>query len=85
MSNFNFFDWIREGVRRSVLLGVSDAADQLGAPPEDSAIQGRMFDLFEKKTPVKKTTRRVASSSGSAGNRKLGRTLKDVQTTEKAT
>jgi len=85
MSNFNFFDWIREGVQRSVLLGVSDAAEQLGTPPEDEAIQGRMFDLFEKKTPVKKTTRRVSSPSGPTGNRKLGRTLKDVQATEKAT
>lgn len=30
----NFFEWIRGGVRQSVLLGVSDAIEQLGTPAE---------------------------------------------------
>ncbi|MEZ6074929.1 MAG: hypothetical protein R3C56_04395 [Pirellulaceae bacterium] len=32
MNNMNFFGWIRDGVRQSVLLGVSDAVEQLGTP-----------------------------------------------------
>lgn len=27
---FNFFQWVREGVKQSVLLGVSDAVDEIG-------------------------------------------------------
>ncbi|MBX7168863.1 MAG: hypothetical protein K1X74_21180 [Pirellulales bacterium] len=32
----NFYAWIREGVRRAVLLGVSDAVDQLGTPNDEN-------------------------------------------------
>jgi hypothetical protein len=28
---FNVFDWIREGVKRSVILGVSDAMETIAA------------------------------------------------------
>ena len=32
---FNLFDWIREGVKRSVILGVSDAMEAIGSPDGD--------------------------------------------------
>ena len=35
-TQINFFDWIREGVKQSVLLGVSDAAEQIGVPFEST-------------------------------------------------
>ena len=39
MSNgMSFFSWIRDGVRQSVLLGVSDAVGQLGAPPAEEEL-----------------------------------------------
>jgi len=31
--SFNFFQWLRESVRRSILLGVSDAVGAIGMPP----------------------------------------------------
>jgi hypothetical protein len=34
---FNVFDWIREGVKRSVILGVSDAMETIGSPDGDEA------------------------------------------------
>jgi hypothetical protein len=34
MSNLGVFHWIRDAVRRSVLLGFSDAVEQLGGPAE---------------------------------------------------
>ena len=36
MSNLGVFGWIRESVRRSVLLGFSDAVEQLGASADGS-------------------------------------------------
>lgn len=75
--DFNFFQWIREGVRRSVLLGVSDAINEIGAPHEDDEVAKRMFGRFESgpaSPPLAKDT----------GNRKrLGRSLKNVQASEK--
>ena len=35
MAQLGFYHWIREGVHRAVLLGVSDAVEQLGVPHED--------------------------------------------------
>ena len=32
MSKLGFYGWIRENVRRAVLLGFSDAVEQLGTP-----------------------------------------------------
>ena len=32
---FNVFDWIREGVKRSVILGVHDAVEAIGSPAGD--------------------------------------------------
>ena len=36
MNNMGVFGWIRESVRRSVLLGFSDAVEQLGASADSS-------------------------------------------------
>jgi hypothetical protein len=36
MSNLGVFSWIRDSVRRSVLLGVSDAVEQMGMATDAS-------------------------------------------------
>jgi len=71
---FNLFAWIREGVRRSVILGVNDAVEEIGAPHGDEAWKERLVSLLE--APVVDD---AASSTGTAaGKRKrLGRSLKD--------
>jgi hypothetical protein len=70
---FNFFAWIREGVRRSVILGVNDAVESLGAPPEDETWKDRVGRLLEHSGPP------LATASALAGGKKkrLGRSLKD--------
>ena len=80
--NFNFFDWIRDGVKRSVLLGVSDAAETMGAPPEEASTKDEMLSFFQ--TETKTARKRVAASksgsgSGGGSGRKLGRTIKEIQ------
>ncbi|MDO4568993.1 MAG: hypothetical protein Q4D38_01250 [Planctomycetia bacterium] len=39
----NFFDWIRQGVKRSVLEGVADAVDHLGTPVEQDQIREHLL------------------------------------------
>jgi hypothetical protein len=70
---FNLFAWIREGVRRSVILGVNDAVEEIGAPQGDEAWKERLVSLLE--APADEG----ASATGVAtGKRKrLGRSLKD--------
>lgn len=76
--NFNFFDWIRQGVKQSVLMGVSDAVGHLGAPREGDEIQQRLLGFLQESPTTAPTTRQIGSSSR---HRKLGRTLEDIQAT----
>jgi hypothetical protein len=69
---FNLFDWIREGVKRSVLQGVSDAMEAIGSPDGESA-QAHLAHLLPATTS--------SPTSLSAGKRqRLGRSLRDVET-----
>ena len=70
--NMNFFQWLRDGVRQSVLLGVSDAVDTIGLPENESD---------EKNTPA------LAAILGGedkpkpkrgASRKRLGKSLKDM-------
>ena len=46
MSGVNFFSWIRDGVRQSVLLGVSDAVEQLGTPASTDEVHPSVAGLL---------------------------------------
>lgn len=79
--NFNFFDWIRDGVKKSVLLGVSDAVEQIGMPHEEEEartkilgfLQGDETNRLTAASPKKRLT-----GSSSASSRKLGRSIADI-------
>lgn len=74
--NVNFFDWLRDGVRQSVLLGVSDAIEQIGTPAESEEIHPGVAAFLQSDKTDKK---RVAGPSPAGGGRKrLGRSLKDI-------
>ncbi|MDO4551667.1 MAG: hypothetical protein Q4C96_10505 [Planctomycetia bacterium] len=40
----NFFDWIRQGVKRSVLEGVADAVNHMGTPVEQDKIREHLLN-----------------------------------------
>lgn len=82
MVDFNFFDWIREGVKRSVLLGVSDAVETMGTPhdPEESRDKIMSFLRDETAEAEGKTTRRRVTSA-STTPRKLGRSISEIHPT----
>jgi hypothetical protein len=79
--NFNFFDWLRDGVKQSVIMGVNDAVDCLGTPQEKDDIQQRLMGFIQSDTSG--TPNRIGSS-GSRG-KKLGRSLKQIQADAKGT
>jgi hypothetical protein len=68
---FNLFDWIREGVRRSVMLGVSDALEAIGNPDGEDG-RARIAALLA--APVESTEPALA---GGAKRKRLGRSLRD--------
>jgi hypothetical protein len=71
-----FFAWVREGVRQSVLLGVADAAEQLGIPGEDETTTREFITSLRESEPLN-TIEASSSRSGGTRRRRLGRSLKD--------
>lgn len=69
--NVNFFEWIREGVRKSVLLGVSDAIEQIGAPNDAEKLHPNLTAMLQEPPKAKK-------SRASGGRKRLGKSLKDM-------
>jgi hypothetical protein len=68
--DFNFFQWLREGVKHSILLGVNDAVEEIGAP-EGTSGEALQFLRTNGKAAI------GTKSSGSR-TRRLGRSLKDM-------
>jgi hypothetical protein len=68
---FNLFDWIREGVKRSVIQGVSEALESIGSPAGDdgAARLAPLLAMNEASTPA---------LAASAKRKRLGRSLRDV-------
>ena len=72
--NVNFFEWLRDGVRQSVLLGVSDAIEQIGSPADADELHPNVVALLQAETNQPK-------KGGVGGGRKrLGKSLKEMDT-----
>jgi len=69
--NVNFFEWIREGVRKSVLLGFSDAIEQIGVPNDSEQVHPNLANLLQEKSKPRKGGR-------SNSRKRLGKSLKDM-------
>lgn len=91
MSSINFFGWIRDGVRQSVLLGVSDAIDQLGTPPSTEELHPDVVAFLQNGAPAAAAASAAPKLTGNgggnrnnsgAGRKRLGRSLKDIEGTQ---
>jgi hypothetical protein len=51
-NNVGFFQWLRESVRRTVLLGFSDALEQLGAPADGKEMNPHLLAALRQQTAV---------------------------------
>jgi hypothetical protein len=71
----NFFSWIRDGVRQAVLLGVSDAVQELGSPHEGDEMPRRLLEVIRNSRPA------LTAETFDSGpkRKKLGRTLEEIQ------
>jgi hypothetical protein len=72
----NFFVWIRESVKRAVLLGVSDAIEQIGTPAESDDSTQRLLTSLRQHVALEAQP----SLPGASGRKRLGRSLNQIQT-----
>ncbi len=83
-NNFNFFEWMRNGVKSAVLLGVSDAVEEIGMPTEAEGSDKNMLGFLQNAKTQKISNSSSSSSSSRGGTRKrLGRSLKDIEPSSK--
>ena len=79
--NFNFFDWIRDGVKRSVLMGVTDAVETMGMPADEESTKDKILSFLQSDEPEKLAAsparRRLPGTSGGPP-RKLGRSIAEI-------
>ena len=77
----NFFTWIRDGVRSAVLLGVSDAVNDIGTPAQGEDIGRRLLEQA-RNTPTALTHESAISpiTPDQKTRKKLGRSLEQIQT-----
>lgn len=78
---FNLFQWIREGVKRSVILGVSDAIDHLGAPPDSEHLQNSLHEFLQHSEEGSAATATLAAPA-STKRKRLGRSLRELESKE---
>ena len=89
MSNgLGLFNWIRDGVKQSVLLGVSDAIDTIGSPEENRSLNPALLSFAKQPiamqasaTVEQPATRKLTGSQGTpsaTGRKRLGKSLRDI-------
>lgn len=75
--NFNLFAWIREGVRQSVLAGVTDAIENIGTPVGSEDVTPHLKAMLAPRdVEALPTSRAVADAAPQ--RKRLGRSLKDL-------
>lgn len=76
--NFNFFNWIRQGVKQSVLMGVHDAVECIGTPVETDQVKETLLQFAgTEEIPATVDVKRLPSSTPRTAG-KLGRRLSDT-------
>jgi len=79
--SFNFFDWVRDGVKNSVLHGVNDAVHAMGMPPEESS-KDKVLGWLKNNADSEHPVRRITNGTASSGSKKLGRSLSEIAAKE---
>lgn len=83
MSNgLGLFNWIRDGVRQSVLLGVSDAIDTIGAPEDNRTLNPALLSFAKQPVATHAGVRidepQQRKIPAASGRKRLGRSLRDI-------
>ncbi len=81
MSKLGFYGWIRENVRRAVLLGFSDAVEQLGSPTEGEDTSPQLLAVLRQPKALLATAEppTTKTAAAPAGRKRLGQTLDQIQ------
>lgn len=71
---FNFFAWVRDGVKQAILLGVSEAVEQIGAPLDGNDLNQKLAEALQPAALAASE----ATGKPTSKRKRLGRSLKDI-------
>lgn len=71
----NFYTWIRESVKRAVLLGVSDAIEQIGTPVEGDQSSQKLLTSLRQHVMLEAQV----ETAPATGRKRLGKSLDQIQ------
>lgn len=74
----NFYAWVREGVKRAVLLGFSDAVEHLGMPHDSDDASNQFLAMLRGGKALEAPERTATAASAAGGRKRLGRSLDDI-------
>ncbi len=89
MSSLNVYGWIRDSVRRAVLLGFSDAVEQVGTLDGNQNLNPQLLACLKSNPAVAQaaattaTLEPEAEADAAKPRRRLGRTLNDINGQER--
>ena len=75
----SFFQWLREGVRQAVVLGVADAVDDVGARVREEDLGPALAQSLRDRLAVASEPTVIESAGAAKGRRRLGRSLDAIQ------
>ncbi len=80
-NSINFFGWIRDGVKQSVLLGVSDAIETIGTPEDASGMHPNVAALLKGQSaePTAHVAATRTPGQATANKKRLGKSLRDIE------
>ena len=79
MQSIGFFAWLREGVRRAVLLGFSDAITQIGTRNEGEDLSPQLAETLQRGIAWEEARPALAGPNPS-GRKRLGKSLHEIRT-----
>ena len=71
----SFFQWLREGVRQAVVLGLADAVEDVGTRGRDEDLGTSLAQSLRERLTVTRTPGVVEANPPAPGRRRLGRSL----------
>jgi len=76
----SFFNWVREGVRQAVVLGLADAIDDVGTRTRDEDLGAALAQTLRDRLAVTTSPTVLESpAAAAAGRRRLGRSIEGLR------
>jgi hypothetical protein len=75
----SFCQWLREGVRQAVVLGLADAVEDVGARASTEDLGPALAQSLRERLAVHKGPAVIESTAAAPARRRLGRSLESLK------